>query len=252
MAYNFVYGSFVHPSCECYPKRLLFNALHSDRGVRWGANLRLEVGGDLVSSTATALTPATLQTRIAALDAAYTNDYQDAGFKLDNVWTPHSMLNSDDDNLSGNRILYRSWDNVLPTEMANTRSFSVAIEAIYRQSYSEVLHFSETTSKIGTGGPMWRLYPTWTGVPVKEEITDQTPVIHRTSGKIVALSGFLSPPAPYWPDEEQQWRRTITYHSPTMHGDPSKDLTHYVTTYSYSFLRLGPDPMTSFNTWYTP
>lgn len=248
--YRFRYGNFLHPPCEVYPKRLSVTPLFSDRGIRWGSRVSMRIAGDLVQVGATELTPAEIQTRMNAIEAAYLNDYQDAGFELDGAWSSHHILNNQADNLSGNQIVYRSWENALPTELANTRSFEVEIQAVLSQAYSDILHFSETTQKIGDGGPMWRIYPRWNLAPIKAQTTLNSPVRHVTTGRVVSMSGFVSPPAPYWPNEEQGWRRVVRYESPQRHGHPTGKYTHYVTHYQYHFLRLGPDPMTNFNTWY--
>lgn len=248
--YRFRYGNFLHPACEVYPKRIAVQPLFSDRGIRWGSRVSMRIAGDLVQVGATELTPAEIQTRMNQIEAAYANDYQNAGFELDGAWSSHYLLTNSANNLSGNKIVYRSWENALPTELANTRSFEVEIQATFADAYSDIFHFSETTTKVGSGGPMWRIYPRWNLAPVKVQTTLNSPVRHVTSGRIVSATGFLSPPAPYWPNEEQEWRRRITYVGPRNHGHPSGRFTHYEVRYQYSFLRLGPDPMTNFNTWY--
>lgn len=247
------YGSYVHPKGECYPRRMEIRPMRSERGYRWGSLYRIETAGDFVKSDGTGLSKSEIAARITELDQTYLYDYQDCGFRLsDGTLTPHHMLTNQANNLTGNQIVSRSWDNLLPTEYANTRSFSVAVEALFLEPYSEIVSFREVTKKIGTGGPYWKLYPDFNGDPVKEEITTKTKVRHITSGVIEALSGFVLPPAPYWPNEEQEWRREVDFVGPKLHGHPTRKFTHYRTTYTYYFERIGPDPMTNFNTWYVP
>ena len=209
------------------------------------------MGGDFVED-GVPLDPAEIQSRLQSLESAYKDDYKDFGFKLDGIPTHHYLTNDAEDNLSGNYVAFRSWDQVLPTEWANTRSFSVAVEAVIKSPEVTTIDFKETTTKVGTGGPLWRLYTTFNGEPIKEIIADQTPVTHVTRGRIITMDGFAALPDPYWPDEEEEWRREVVYTAPLKHGrfEESK-LTHYTVDYVYYFRRLGPDPMTNFNAWYT-
>jgi hypothetical protein len=247
MSYTFHYGTYDHPNCEVYPKRIEVRPVRTRDNARWAMHYRMEVAGDLVGHA----TPAEVTAEIALMDAAYANDNLDAGFKLNNVWTPHYLNSSSALNLTGNRVVYRSWDNVLPTELANTRSFSVGIEAVFALGNTGLIEFNEVTTKIGNGGPKWRLYNTWAGDPVKEQICSKSLVKHVTRGRYVSIEPWLAPPAPYWPLEEQQWLRVVQYSSPIWHGHPSGKYTHYAVDYAYTFERLGPDATTPFNTWFT-
>lgn len=248
---RFYYGDFVHPKCEVYPSLIQLKPLHSQRGIRWGSQRIMQIGGDLVS-TGTPLTPAEISARLIQLESAYRQDYKNCGFILDDgTATPHQLLTNDADNLSGNRVTMRSWDNVLPTEYANTRSFSVHIEAIYKEAYSEIIAFTERTHKVGNGGPAWRMHRTFNGLPIKEFISATTPVKHTTTGTVIAMSGFVLPPPPLWPLEEMEWLREVTYHSPKMYGHPSYKYAHYATQYTYHFWRPSADATTPYNTWYT-
>jgi hypothetical protein len=236
MTYTFHYGAFAHPSCEVYPRRVEITPVRSRDNAKWGMLHRLEVAGDLVGVN----TPAEVVAAIAALDAAYAEDFKDVGFKLNNVWTPHKMLTDDTLNLSGNRVVYRSWDNALPTELANTRSFSIGIEALYATITSGIIEFRETTTKIGTGDPEWKLYDIAAGDPVIEPVKAKTKVRHVQSGTYTSIQPWISPPDPYWPLEELKKQRVIRYSNPIVHGHPSGKFTHYTVDYTYVFERLGP------------
>lgn len=245
------YGSYEHPAGEVYPRNIEVRPIQSDRGIRWATLFRMSVAGSFVNQNPE-LDAAGVNTRIGQIRAAYLNDYQDCGFKLeDGTVTNHRIINSDPYNLSGTKIVHRSWDNVYPTEFANTRSFSVTVESLYLSYYNEIVYFSETTQKIGTGGEVWRLYNLWDGTPVRETIFNTSKVIHVTRGTIVGLTTWPTPPPPLWPLEEQLWRRQIIYASPRYHGDLGFTKgTHYAVNYAYFFERSGPDATTRTNTWF--
>lgn len=246
--YTFHYGAYAHPSCEVYPRRITMAPIRSRDNTKWATHIQMEIAGDLVGAN----TPAEVVARIAGLDAAYASDFSDAGFKLDGSWTPHVILTNDVLNITGNRITYRSWDNQLPTELANTRSFSVGIEAIYALADNGIVEYRETTTKTGTGGADFKLYALANGVPVKQSMREKTIVRHVTTGRYVSLQPWIGPPAPYWPLEEKVSQRIIRYSSPIVHGHPSGKFTHYAVDYTYFFERLGPDATTPFNTWFAP
>lgn len=233
----FFYGAFEHRVGECYPKRVQVRPIHSRDGFRWASEHRLEIGGDLVNPDGGPLTKAEIKDRIELLDATYKLDYFDCGWKQNNgTITPHRMLTNDVNSLSGNQVVYRSWDNLLPTEYVNTRSFSVVIRNLFLETYSSVLEFNETVQQIGTGGPVWRKHNLWNGAPLRENLTLTSKVRYVQTGVLVGLTGYESVPGPYWPDDEQQWRRTISSSSPRLHGHPSStQATHYVKKYTYHF-----------------
>lgn len=246
------YGNYEHPPGEVYPQKIEVRPLSSDRGLRWAYIVRTQVAGSFVNQSPE-LDAAGVNSRIATMEQAYRYDYQDYGFKLSNGALTQHHLNTDDPfNLSGNKIVHRSWDNMWPTEFANTRSFTVTLESIIQQSEHRILFFSETTQRIGNGGPTWRLYNQWNGTPVREEITNTSKVYHVQRGTIVGLDTWPTPPDPWWPLEEQQWRRTITQASPRLHGHPSlARATHYALSYTYYFERGNSDPTSPINTWFT-
>lgn len=240
----FKYGNYSHLPGEVYPQRLEVRPLISEDGVRWATDYRMQVGGSFVNQVPE-LDAAGVNTKIDEVEQAYQNDYQDALFLFNDgtTQTQHRLFNNDPFNLSGNRVINFTWDNRFPTEFANTRSFSVTIGARYLTNYWDILYFHETTTRIGDGGPMWRMYNTWAGDPEKEFITTQSKVTHVQSGIVIGLYDWPLPPAPYWPDEEMTWRRKVTQVSPRFHGDLSfLKGTHWGISYTYYFERIGPDP----------
>lgn len=243
---TFFYGDFTHRPCEVFPKLFSVENLKGNNGITWAHRYTLEIGGDLVGPDGEEMTANEVVTRIGLIDTAYRDEYKDCGFRMhDGTTTVHSLTNNDALNLTGNRIVYRSWENLHPGELANTRSFAVRIEALFRANNgNSVFSYTERTRKIGTGGPTWRLYPTFAGTIQKEFVTPISPVIHITTGELI--SGVPLPaPSPLWPLEEQQWRREIEVGTPLDHGHPTAKFTHYQTRWRYHFERLGPSALTS-------
>jgi len=234
----FFYGDYDHPAGEVYPKRIETKPMLSKQNIRYATMWRFEVGGNFVNNSPNELTYSDISQRISTMDTAYRTDYKNCGFRdPSSALTPHWMNTNSIDNLSGNRILSRSWDGIHPTEYANTRSFSVAIGAVFKDSYSSILEFSESVKKIGDGGPKFTLHNLWNRNPYKHVTHAYSKVIHIQSGTIVGLNTWPTPPAPYWPQEEQTWKRSITQHAPRTHGHPYQRVTHFRVDYQYIFER---------------
>lgn len=238
---QFRYGAYTHPKGEVYPRRFELRPQLTEDGIRWATLVRMEIAGNFVGESPE-MSANEVNARIVELDNVYQYDYGDVEFLMpDGSRSAHSFNSNDLYNLSGNRIVHRSWDNILPSEYANTRSFTVVIEALFQENYSEILYFSETTERIGDGGPVWRLYNSWTNTPIKEQIFSNSKVYHIQRGTIIGLNTWPLTPSPYWPSDEQTWRRKIATTSPKFHGDLAfLKGTHYAKQYTYFFERLGP------------
>lgn len=236
----FEYGSYKHDAGEVYPSRIELIPDRSDQGYRWASRYRMQIAGSFCDDIGTPLTPTTVNQKIIALEAAYAQDYQDFGFRFvgTNVKTPHYIETNAAGNLSGNRVVSASWDYQTPAEYANTRTFQIELEAIILQSYSNILTFKETVSEFGTGGPDWTYQARWQGYPVREEISQYTPVHLVQRGFVVGLTSHPQPPLPYWPDDEHRPSRVITRMSPIVLGHPSNArAVQYPVSYEYHFRR---------------
>lgn len=244
---GFFYGNFSHPPGEVFPAKVSEQSLYDSRNRKWATEYRLHVAGDFIGE----LNPGAISAKISAMDSAYREDYLDCGFTVAGGSTPHRLLNNDNRNLSGNQVVYRSWDHLHPTEYANTRSFSVIVRAIFLAANAPaVLEFEERVTKIGDGGPTWELFDTING-PEKVDILPRSKVVHVQRGYVVGTTARLSPPGPLWPAEEKRWMRQITTHSPKFLGNPSNRPAHYFRTdFAYFFERLGPDAIAPRN-WYS-
>ena len=249
----FEYGTFKHPAGEVYPRRIELIPMKSPQGYRWASRYRFAIGGNFCQDVGTPLTPSTVSTKIAALEAAYVNDYQDFGFRFvdGDVKTPHYIETNAAANLSGNRIVSATWDYQSAAEFANTRTFEIELEAIILQSYSNILEFHETVSEFGDGGTEWTYRPRWSGYPVRENIHQYTPVKLVQKGHIVGLLSHPMPPAPWWPSDEHGPDRIITRSTPSIFGHPSNSkAVGYRTDYQYVFFRAVPTNPTP-GVWYS-
>lgn len=240
------YGSHLFDPGEIYPKLIEVVPVFSDRGRRWASDYRMTVGGEFCGDLNTPLNPETIDAKIGTLESALLEDYRDFGFlRFDGTsWVPtqHYMRNDSQYNLSGNKILRRSWVHGGPTEFANTRSYNFTVGARFRESYSSIVTMRESVAFYGTGGPDWVYRETWNTPPVRDDLNLHTVVHVVQSGSITALDPYPNPNPPLFPDEERTKLRGIFRTSPNSHGSNlSGRLTHYTVSWTYHmFLALVP------------
>lgn len=243
----FEYGDYQHKLGEVYPAAIEVRPARSKYGIKWASLYRIQIKGDFIADDGTELGPTEITTRINELQDVYIRDYKDAGFLLsDGTRTPHYMETNNQYNLSGNHVTSRSWDHIHPAnEYANTRSFTVAIDSVFEQDESlGILYFKENVKKRGTGGPIYRWYNTWSGVPISQQISSYSVVSHVQSGVIVGMNTWPTPPPPYWPTEELIEKQVVIQESPDHFGRETMDKPkRYVTRYTYFFERAGYDPI---------
>tara|TARA_R110000765_G_scaffold210133_1_gene315326 strand:+ start:150 stop:944 length:795 start_codon:yes stop_codon:yes gene_type:complete len=246
----FYYGNganpYIHEKGEVYPEAIEIIPRFTPEGTRWAADFIWRLRGNFFQDPAqtSELSTAQVGVKIAALRDAYNVNYQDCGFLLDNGDPSVHVLRSQvSNNISGNRVTRRSWDNLSECEYANTRSFSMTVQAVFLMADSNLISFNEGVSKTGTGAATWKVRANWRGEPYKHYLTSKSKVVHIQQGEIVSLGGWFSPPTPYWANEEMQEHRVITQHSPQYHGNGVA--THYKMTYKYVFERLGASPLSS-------
>lgn len=247
----FEYGSYKHPVGEVYPKMIEMRPIVSERGYRWAYDYRMQIGGNFCGRPQ--LTPGGVDSRILALEAAYNDDYKNFGFRFsaDDSKTAHYIETNDTFNLSGNKVIQANWDYSGPSELANTRSFAITLGAKIASSYSNIIDFFETVSEEGTGGPDWTYRTRATGIPLRQDIHQNTPVVVTQQGRITGLISHPAPPPPWWPSDEYEPGRVVTRTTPRLHGHPSfAKATHYTTLYRYVFLRPVATNLTP-GVWYT-
>jgi len=242
---KFFYGNYEHLVGEVYPAKIEVIPKFTPDGIRWATQYTFRLKGSFVD-VEPELSPSGVDTKINDILVAYRDDYKDCGFRLpDGTLTNHYMKSSDQYNLSGNRVVYRSWDHQTPTEFANTRSFSIGISSLWNSSINNILSWNESVEKTGTGGPIREVRTTWNGIPYMYTIANQSKVTHVQQGEIVSLGTWATPPDPLWPNEELVHLRVIQQNSPKYWGDPSYTKpTHFVVRYKYIFQRVGPSPIT--------
>lgn len=197
----------------------------------------LDVEGSFLSPADDPLDTEAVDAKIRLLDDVYAYDYKDAGFIFDGGGATGHYLRTDSDlNLTGNRVLYRSWLHKSAAEFANTRTFNVRIGADFMDSTTPLVSYYERVDFMGNGGREWDFVPRWTGDPEYVETAEKTPIRAVQSGSLQSLSPYPDPPAPLWPEYERGSRSRTGRKSPLYHGNPVvRQYTHYTVSWVYYF-----------------
>ena len=212
----FKYGDYTHPEAEVNLVRMEIIPQFTPRGRRWAVLYRLHCSGELIADGQDAI-----KAKIDTFVNAYSANGQAAGlYHSDGTPTRH-FLPSGGNNISRNRVAYRSWPRGAPDEYATARTYYVIIEGLFLEEDSQVYHWQETVQFHGNAGPQWRWHPTSTGQPIQQITSLVTTQRIVQWGSITGISlyptGNLPPPIlPQWEHEDL---RDITYGAPKYFGN---------------------------------
>jgi hypothetical protein len=209
----FKFGSYQHPDNEVNLTTYEVTTQRSPRGRPMKTTIRLHINGQLQAAGQSAL-----NTKIAELIDVYSqsNMDQDCGlYHDDGTVTRHKLesSNTNSANLTGVRLVHRSWPRSEPEEYATCRSFYIVLEAVYRDLESQLIDFHERLYGIGTTAPafLWTLLAS--GRPKRQMIHTWTLQTLVQEGYATGFDGwpvnFLYGPGPLFPALEDQERRTI-------------------------------------------
>ena len=154
-------------------------------------------------------TSASLNTQVAALEAAYRDggeNYGDATFTANgNV---HRLLNST--SFSGVQVAAFGWTSgpwKMSTEMTNRRAFFAVLQAEYRASgaLAYPVAYKETVQRIGNGGNHFKYMPSLLGLPQKQVLRTYTTVRYVQSGMAVFLNDKPAAQTPLLDNIDTDW-----------------------------------------------
>ena len=231
----FVYGTYQHPDHEVNLVKMEIQPIFSPRGDRFASWYKLHIIGEIQltpTEDASARDPnpqteainrhTLFNTKIKALIDAYADNYQSCGLIHDNgTQTKHYLSNAATNNISGNRVLYRSWNRGVGDEYATVRTFYIVLGALFDESDSGIYAYREEVELHGTGAGTWEWVNNQTGIPQQQP---KFPFVHQTIrqyGSIVGVNTWAlgNVPPPLYPQWEHQDRRVQKYEFPTWHGN---------------------------------
>lgn len=198
----FRYGSYQHPQNEIELAQFNITPKRSANGIRVSTMFTMHLQGELYVDDGIITkdqAQANLTNKINLLIDAYKDDYKDCGFYQDNgLPTPHVLPNNHPDNLSGNIIIHRNWPMGDGNEYATKRTFTIGIQAEFKNAYSQVVSYEDSIVQQGDGGAEVQWYTRRFGAPQFQVAANQTLVIYKHSGGMTALDAYPIPPMPLY------------------------------------------------------
>lgn len=250
LAPQFFYGGFTFDKGEVCPVAVQKRPLWSKDNRRYATEYIFQGKGELTFPSHMPTDHTIVAGRVAAVEAAFLQDFQDWGFIIfDANGTPsrvHEVKNNDQYNISGNRILQFRWtQDAGPTEMYNARSFEFVLMARMEAAYQNKIDGDEVLEFYGDGGSKYRWSKLFTGQWVKTKIVDQTWQTIVQKGYVTYLRPFgpLPQPHPLLAAFEDTPARRIIKSTPKWQGNYLNPTNSYrCYTYTYQFLfRLPPN-----------
>lgn len=209
-----MYGSYRHPENEVNLERFDIHARFSPRGLRYSTVARAHCGIVFAEST-----QAAIASRISELMTAYSQDGFNWGlFHDDGTPTRYQLLETDPAQITGVRVLQRSWPSGGPVEYATQRSHSVTIESELADEYSNILDYHETLRFVGNTGAEFETVTLATGSPVQFITAQQTPMRIVQSGYSLGSQVYVLPFGPLYPDYEHHSLRMLNLGTPKFRG----------------------------------
>jgi hypothetical protein len=222
------YGSYTHPLGE--PGWVITNeAVESDSGDIFAVRTRWEISGLISNQGGTA---ANMKTKIAALEAAYASDNQDATIYLPDGVTESNHKIVAANTIGGTKIVRRpSYPQSSGPEGVTMRHFQLAIEALIPLTSEQVILAFEESVNFQGGGPRYVMLETLTGPPIKQLGKQATIYQAVQEGRAVGLYGYPVVPRPLWPTALMGNPR-IRRRSPRR---VRSNYTEYEVSWSYEF-----------------
>lgn len=227
------YGSYFHAANDAtvtIQRTKNLNAAQQSISLRDVWTIRGELHGD---------TAAALRIQIAALELAYSVDYQDLALIDNDGVVVHALLNVG--STSGVRITQPpSYPEGDGGEFTTYRTYAIQAEAEYAyapQEGSQLLEFSETVTIIGNGGPRYVWVEKVIGPPTRQIVQAFTTVRATQTGTAVGKFQRPPKPPPIWPELLDNESQQLADTSPQRKGSIYED---FRVSWSYSFTNGSP------------
>lgn len=226
----FKYGNYTHPEGEVNLIRYDVQNKLSPRGFRLSAVHTMHIGGTLLGDT-----QAALLTRAAEIIDNYSyDDYDAILYDNDGNASRYAMYTNQGTNLTGVRVIQKSWPKGGYEELATARTFSVTLQAEFDEVYDQVVSFRERLRFIGTGGPRIYALDLAEDAPILQQVNAYTHQKIVQVGSAVGWAGYPTYPGPVFssPVLEHEDQREVELVGPEMMG---KLYRGYEASWRYEF-----------------
>jgi len=223
------YGDYIHPSGEVNLEKVEAVPWWSPRNERWATLYKFHCRGDLMLTPTeddtvrgdNAARQALMNTKIDAFVNAYSvNDKTFGLYHGDNSPTRHVLDQNSSLNISGTRVLYRSWSEGGGDQYVTARTFYLIMGALYAHQDSGLYRYEERLRIVGTAANWWEWVGTPLVIPIQQQFQEFTSQRIEQFGYIVGLNTWPlgNVPAPLFPAWEHRDRRAVHYDYPEWYG----------------------------------
>lgn len=208
---TFKYGNHTHDAGEVNMVRFELLPEFSPNGRRMFTRYRMHVMGELIANGQSAI-----NAKIGTLISAYAENFKDAGlYHTDGTPTKHVLDSDHQQNMSGNRVAYRSWPRGGADEYATVRTFYIVVEALFRDPDSGLVVWREQVNTRGTAGATWELVG---GIKYDKTLLSNQRIYQFGYAEGLTVYPAGNVPAPLVPDWEHQELREFNQHDATYFG----------------------------------
>jgi len=215
------YRGTARPDNECNLVRFDQRARWSPRGRRMQAVYTAYLMGE-IQDTGTSLI-----SKANSLVQQFSLDYGDFTYTIDGVATPHFLTNNN--SVSGVKVMYRSWSRGDAAELATKRTYSIVLQATYDDAIDNIVFWQENLKYIGNTGPSYEVINTFNG-PYFALTANSTPQRIIQYGRAVGYTAYPLPPGSYFPANEHLELREVDLGSGQNQGQGARFFT---TTWKY-------------------
>lgn len=236
------YRGYLHGFCECGVK-IDIGRIYGVNRVPIALSQRWVITGRLVGDSVADMT-----TKIAALEAAYSVNHGDLYLlNADMSQSAHKIISAQ--TLTGTMVESLSYPN--ENDIYSTHRNYVIVITTETDAASQagggggspsgpgqIVSFRESISFRGTGGPRVAVREQRRGPPVRQQVSQSTPIYATQRGQSIGLYGYPAASQPMWPQYEQEADRQIDYDEPEVSAGAGSGQQNrqFATRWSYSFI----------------
>lgn len=199
------------------------------RGFKRTVDVRFDISGETCLSG-----QSNINARLAAIQAAFAEDFQDIGLYTDaDAPTVHFVPNNSIYNLTGNLVIYQQYPQTIEGEFISGRKFAIGVGAELLDVDATLVDYHDTIQIVGNAGPRfdWRWNREWGYFVEQTAPSSIQTIIH--SGYAVAMTTNILPPPPFYqPPYEDNLQRMVTWEGPKKYP---RGYTDYITRWRYVY-----------------
>ena len=230
------YGSYEHSPGEA-TIRISKQVLNTEGGVAYGIRETWHIHGKMLAASTVLL-----EGFLNDLETAYAVNNQDLVL-YDNLGNAARTL-AGLTPLGGTRVLSFDFpeDGRAGSEFVLYRTYEIVVEGLYQPQGQEdgLLSWTETLQFSG-GGPKFIFLQPINGLPVRQQVAENTPYRAVQKGRAVGLYSYPSPPGPIWPADEHQDQRDTSPEDPKRSGGREAPVyTEFPVSWTYVFESAAP------------